>query len=196
MSKEQPGMSAEPTVAPTDIAVNPKSPLVKAAEQLGHSTMREVQASQAQLRTKIDDSTELTVERVKELDGMTVEELANEIRAAEAKKLEIMGKMAKAQAKVDELTAYVDSLRHKFEVANRRSPEEVSAEYMEAQKRERVLRFQEAMHVRGVMQDAGVGHFADLQAIGLGVSPIDQAIAADITGRRRLRNLEARKAGS
>lgn len=198
MSKEQPKMSeqatAEPVVVPTDIEKNPKSPLLKAAEQLGTGSMREVQAAQAQSRAKIDDTVELTPERVKELDGMTVEDLANEIRSAEAKKTEIMGKMAKAQAKVDELTLYVDGLRRKYEIANARTPSEKAAEYMESQKQERIQRFKEALHVRGQMEEAGIGHYADLQAIGLGVSPIDMAISADIMSRRRLRSMEARKA--
>lgn len=197
MSKEQPSESPETSakseVQATDIAVGPHSTLVKAAEQLGSATIREVQEAQARARTKLDDSVELPSEREAILDGMTIEELANEIRVGEEKIAEILGKVAKAQAKVDEVKNYIDGLRRKYELATKRSDAELAVEYLECQKKERIAHFAEALKARGVIKDAGVDHIVDMSALGLGVSPVDRAIAADIQARRYVKNKESRQ---
>lgn len=183
--------NATPTVAASDVAVGPESTLMKASAQLGKPTIREIQAEQARARTAIDDAKVLTPEREKELDGMTLEELAKEIRDGEERILDIETKRARAKAKIDEIRAYVDGLRMKYELANRRSDAELAVEYLECQKKERVAKFKEALRARGVIEAAGVDHIVDLHSIGLGVSPADQAIAADIKARRYVRSKEA-----
>lgn len=202
MSKEQTQVvDVDTTDSDADVAIggipefatSADSPLSHASALTGHKTISEIQQEQARQRQSLAGETVLSAEAQQQLDGMTLEELAAEIKEREAKKEELLGKMNKAQAKVNEITAYVDDLRRRYEIASRKSEDETRQEYLEGAKRERVARHQEALQVRGALEAANVGHVANLDALGLGISPVDQAIAAQISSRRQTERREAKQ---
>lgn len=152
-------------------------------------TVRETQAEQAAARTALAEINKPAAPTP--VQTMDLDELAAEIDRQEARLLDLETKVHKATARRDEIITHICTLRQQKEAAEKQSFEEGNRDYLEGVKAEYVGRFADALRVRNALKDAGIGHMAGAMVkVGLGVSAVDQAIAKDLSERRKNYALE------
>lgn len=169
--------------------VDDGSPLAQAAQRAKVETMEELQAMQAAARaTAIAQPPQdqaLNELASESLSGLSLEELAKAIRAAEDEHEVLSRKVSKAQAKVNEIRAHVDGLRAQY-IARTQVPNAVAnQEYLESVKRTMQDRFASAVAASKAIATVDPQLQLDKDALGLGKSPLDRAIAGELQAKRR-----------
>jgi hypothetical protein len=106
----------------------------------------------------------------------------------------LAGKVSRAAARVQEIRATIDNLRAKITAATTVSEAETNRQYLEGSKRMMQERFAQQLAARRALQEADPNLRADMDALGLGKSPIDRAIANELTGKRRAESQAALQA--
>jgi hypothetical protein len=171
-----------------------ESPLALAAAQQGVDSIEELQRKQAADRTAALPQTEPAAAVATPLGEMDLHELATEVRRLEEEEAVLAGKVSRAAARVQEIRATIDNLRAKITAATTVSEAETNRQYLEGSKRMMQERFAQQLAARRALQEADPNLRADMDALGLGKSPIDRAIANELTGKRRAESQAALQA--
>lgn len=165
--------------------------LQQAMDEHGAASLAELQKIQAAARGGYVDRIQIPA-NFSETAKAEIQKLEDELQTKTRLRDEIASKLAKGEAKKQELNGQISTLADTLNAIRKQTEASSNRDYLKSCLNEREEKIRKMNALNALLEREGLQGIVDMDAVGLGASPLDAAIKHDHFVRRQKANAEAK----